>query len=235
MNGIVFFQVLRVAAGSRAPRGGETAGIFPIFNKEDKRVDELLLRRARDGNADAFEQLMTDLEPLVWRVCWHYLGDRENAADCGQDAMLKIWRSLSQYRGDCAFESWVYRIAASCCLDFIRKSRRDRSVSLEPLREEGFDPPDQSPGTEEQVLNKDRHARIRAALAQLPEEQRDALVWTQLEGRSYEETAAILQVSVGTLKSRVNRARLKMKEILSDEAELSPVPRVQRSERRARK
>jgi len=184
-------------------------------------MDELLLKRAQAGDPAAFEALISDLEPLVWRVCWHYTGNREDASDCGQEAMVKIWRSLPQFRGDCAFETWVYRIAATCCLDFLRRKKRERAESIEPLREQGFDPPDEAPGTEEQVLNADRHARIRAAIAALPEEQRDALVLTQLEGKSYEETARLLAVSEGTVKSRVNRARNRLKEMFSAEQELS--------------
>ena len=197
-------------------------------------MDELLLRRAQGGEEEAFEKLMTDVEPLVWRVCWHYLGDRENAADCGQESMIRIWRGLNAYRGDCAFESWVYRIAANCCLDFLRKRKRDRSVSLEPLREQGFDPADEGPGTEEQAIAADQHSRVRAAIARLPEEQQEALVWTQLEGRSYEDTARILGISEGTVKSRVNRARARLKEFLSEGTELLGKNGVQRDERRAR-
>ena len=114
-------------------------------------MDELLLRRAQRGDPEAFEELIGPLEQLVWRVCWHYTGSREAAEDCGQEAMIRIWRSLENYRGDCALESWVYRIAANCCMDWLRKKKRDRSVSVEPLREQGFDPADPSPGTEEQV------------------------------------------------------------------------------------
>ncbi len=195
-------------------------------------MDELLLKRARLGDAEAFETLMTALEPLVWRVCWHYTGQREDASDCGQESMLRIWRSLNSYRGDCAFESWVYRLTANCCLDFLRKRKRDRTESVEPLREQGFDPPDESPGTEEQVLERDRQVRIREAIAELPEDQRDALVLTQLEGKSYEEAAALLKVNVGTLKSRVNRARTRLKEVLLEEGELSSSGGVKRNERR---
>ncbi len=192
-------------------------------------MDELLLKKARDGDPEAFEALMTAVEPLVWRVCWHYTGNREDASDCGQETMIKIWRSLEQYRGDCAFESWVYRIAASCSLDFLRKRKRDLSESLEPLREQGFDPPDESPGTEERVVTADRHERIREAIASLPEEQRDALVLTQLEGKSYEETARLLGVSEGTVKSRINRARSRLRELL-EKMELSSDSIVQRNE-----
>ena len=198
-------------------------------------MDELLLKRARDGNPEAFEKLMTDMEQLVWRVCWHYTGNREDASDCGQETMIKIWRSLGQYRGDCAFETWVYRIAASCCLDFLRKKKRERAESIEPMREQGFDPPDETPGTEEQVVAADHHSRIRAAIVSLPEEQRDALVLTQLEGKSYEETALLLGTNEGTIKSRVNRARNRLKELFSAEMELSSTRSVQNNKNRGRR
>ena len=191
-------------------------------------MDELLLKRAQRGDPEAFEALMADLESLVWRVCWHYTGQREDASDCGQEAMVKIWRSLPQFRGECAFETWVYRIAATCSLDFLRKRKKERTESIEPLREQGYDPPDEKPGTEEQVIRKDRHERIRRAIAALPEEQRDALVLTQLEGKSYEAAAALLGFSEGTVKSRVNRARGRLKEWISEEEELSSVSDVQK-------
>ena len=105
-------------------------------------MDELLLHRAQRGDPDAFEQLMGPLEQLIWRICWHYTGNRENAEDCGQETMIRIWRSLENYRGECALESWVYRIAANCCMDFLRKKKRDQSVSMEPMKEQGFDPAD---------------------------------------------------------------------------------------------
>ena len=197
-------------------------------------MDELLLRRAQQGDPEAFEQLMQPLEQLVWRICWHYTGNRENAEDCGQETMMRIWRSLDSYRGECALESWVYRIAANCCMDFLRKKKRDKSVSVEPMREQGFDPADPSPGTEEQAVAADEQRRLREAVAQLPEEQREALILTQLEKIPYEEAAKALGVSEGTVKSRVNRAKARLKEILSEERELSPPGSVKNNERRLR-
>jgi len=197
-------------------------------------LDELLLRRAQSGDPEAFERLMEPLEQLVWRVCWHYTGSREAAEDCGQEAMIRIWRSLESYRGECALESWVYRIAANCCMDWLRKKKRDKSVSMEPMREQGFDPADPSPGTEEQVIAKDERHRLREAIALLPDDQREALVLTQLEKVPYEEAAQALGVSEGTVKSRVNRAKARLKEILSEKRELSPPGNVKKDERRPR-
>lgn len=197
-------------------------------------MDELLLRKAQHGDPEAFEQLITPLEQLIWRICWHYTGNRESAEDCGQETMIRIWRSLDSYRGDCALESWAYRIAANCCMDYLRKKKRDKSVSMEPMQEQGFDPADPSPGTEEQVVAADEQKRLREAITMLPEDQREALIMTQLEKVPYEEAAKLLGVSEGTIKSRVNRAKARLKEILSGERELSPPGNVKIDERRSR-
>ena len=197
-------------------------------------MDELLLRKAQHGDPEAFEQLITPLEQLIWRICWHYTGNRESAEDCGQETMIRIWRSLDSYRGDCALESWVYRIAANCCMDYLRKKKRDKGVSMEPMQEQGFDPADPSPGTEEQVVAADEQKRLREAITMLPEDQREALIMTQLEKVPYEEAARLLGVSEGTIKSRVNRAKARLKEILSGERELSPPGNVKIDERRSR-
>ena len=148
--------------------------------------------------------------------------------------MISVWRNLANYRGECALESWVYRIAANCCMDWLRKKKRDKSVSMEPMREQGFDPADTSPGTEEQVAAKDELQRLREAIAQLPDDQREALILTQLEKIPYEEAAQSLGISEGTVKSRVNRAKARLKEILSEERELSPPGNVKKDERRPR-
>ena len=129
----------------------------------------------------------------------------------------------------------ISRIAASCSLDFLRKRKRERAESIEPLREQGFDPPDENPGTEERVITADRQARIREAIAALPEEQRDALVLTQLEGKSYEETSDLLGISEGTVKSRVNRARKRLQEWFSQSEELSVASGVQQNISRERR
>ena len=194
-------------------------------------MDELLLKRAQRGDPEAFEQLLTPMEKFIWRVCWHYTGDREASEDCGQETMIRIWRALESYRGDCTFESWVYRIAANCCLDWLRKKKRDRSESIEPLREKGFDPAETGPGTEEKVVAADEHRQMRECIARLPEDQREALVLTQLEGVPYEEAAVRLGTTEGTVKSRVNRAKAKLREWMT---ELSGTDDVQSDERRKR-
>ena len=139
-------------------------------------MDELTLHRAKRGDPAAFEALITPHERMLWRVCWHYTQHTEDARDCAQEAMLKAWRALPDYRGDCSLETWLYRIAASCCLDFLRKKSRRAAESTEQLAEEGgFDPPDPSPQPEEELQRRDERAELQSALAALPDDMRIAL------------------------------------------------------------
>ncbi|MBR2718985.1 MAG: sigma-70 family RNA polymerase sigma factor [Clostridia bacterium] len=195
-------------------------------------MDELVLRRARKGDTAAFEQLITPHEQLVWRVCWHYTHHQEDARDCAQEAMVKAWRSLPHYRQDCSLETWLYRIAASCCIDFLRRKKRTTSDSTDQLAEAGFDPADPSPQPEETAIRQDEKRQLREALDLLPEDMRTALILSAVEGRKYEEIAAITGVAAGTVKSRINRARQKLAEILS-RREQSGSSAVQPFERRS--
>lgn len=199
-------------------------------------MDELTLRRAKRGDPAAFEALVTPLEGMLWRVCWHYTQHREDARDCAQEAMLKAWRALPDYRGDCSLETWLYRIAASCCLDFLRKKGRTALASTEQLAQEGgFDPPDPSPQPEEELQRRDERAELQKALAALPDDMRIALTMSAVEGRRYEDIAQVLGVAPGTVKSRISRARVRLSEILSGKREPSPASSVQHSERRTAK
>lgn len=179
-------------------------------------MDEITLRRAQKGDAQAFEALITPYEQMVWRACWHYIPHRENARDCAQEAMLKAWRSIAAYRGDCSMESWLYRICASVCLDFLRRNRRHEAESTDAMQEEGFDPADERPGPDQAVEKKQSRQALREALSRLPEEMRTALILYALENQKYEDIARITGAAVGTVKSRINRARQKLEKILRD-------------------
>lgn len=179
-------------------------------------MDEITLRRAQKGDARAFEELIGPYEQMVWRVCWHYVPHRENALDCAQEAMLKAWRSIAAYRGDCSIESWLYRICASVCLDYLRANRRHEAESTDAMREEGFDPVDERPLPDQEMEKKQSRQALREALGRLPEDMRTALILYALENRKYEDIARITGAAVGTVKSRINRARQKLEEMLRD-------------------
>lgn len=195
-------------------------------------IDELALRSAQRGDPAAFERLMTPLEGMVWRVCYHYTGQTQDAQDCAQEAMLKAWRALPGFRGDSRFESWLYRICISCCLDYLRARRRRPTVSADELAEGGFDPADPAPQPEETVLAGEEKAALREAIDALPAEMRTVLILYAMEGKRYEEIAEITGSAVGTVKSRLNRAREKISVQLSQRREQSGKARVQQGEGR---
>ena len=189
-------------------------------------TDEFTLRRAQKGDAQAFEQLVTPHEQMLWRVCWHYTRHQEDAADCLQESMLKAWKAIKSYRGDCSLSSWLYRIAATVCLDFLRKQKRlpETESADEMAEEEGFAPADDSPTPDEAVIRRESADNIRAAIDSLPADMRTVIILYALQGMPYEEIAASMQTSVGTVKSRLNRARQKIAKFLQDGGNNPPNP-----------
>ena len=180
-------------------------------------LDELTLRRAQKGDPQAFERLVTPHEQLLWRVCGHYTHHQEDAADCLQETMLKAWRAIGSYRGDCALTSWLYRIASTVCLDFLRRQKRlPVTESADEMEEEGYAPVDTSPTPDEAAIRAESADNIRAAIDSLPGDMRTVIILYALQGQPYEAIAETMQTSVGTVKSRLNRARQKIAKYLAD-------------------
>lgn len=196
-------------------------------------MDELLLRRAQHGDSAAFEQLVTPLEQLLWRICWRYTRHREDAADCLQDTMVKAWRQLPGFRGEGDFEAWMCRICTTCCLDFLRSRTRRTADSIDALRETGFDPRDQAPQPHEAAEQREEREALARAIDDLPPDMREALVLSQLEGLSYEDVARLTGASIGTVKSRISRARQKLLQYMDHFREHKPGYSVKKGERRA--
>ena len=180
-------------------------------------TDEFTLRRAQKGDSSAFEALVTPYEQMLWRVCWHYTHHPEDAADCLQETMLKAWRAIKSYRGDCSLSTWLYRIASTVCLDFLRKQKRlPETESADELAEAGFAPADDSPTPDETVLKAESNAELQSAIDALPGDMRTVLILYALEGLGYEAIAETTRTSVGTVKSRLNRARQKIAKFLAE-------------------
>ena len=192
-----------------------------------------LIWKARQGDSAAFEALVTPHEQTMWRVCCHMMGSAEDAADALQQAMLRAWRSLGTYRGEASVGTWLYRIAVSACLDALRARKARPSESLDSLRENGFDPPAKAPDPAASLEKKEEREQVREALNSLPEEQRLPLLLFAVEQKPYEEVALLLSLPVGTVKSRIARARIRLAKILSAEREQTGRGRVQESEGRA--
>ena len=182
--------------------------------------DDLLIRRAANGDEQAFEKLLLAHQKNVYNLCYRMVQDPDDALDLSQEAFLKAWRSLSTYQFDAAFSTWLYRLTTNVCIDFLRKRTRQAHASLtaEDEEEEGreYTVPDPAPGPEEQAITNDRQKAVNEAMQKLPEDYRLVLQLRVVEDLPYEQIADIMQVPVGTVKSRLSRARLQLKKILEN-------------------
>ena len=170
-------------------------------------------------------------EKQVYFTCLRMLGNEQDAQDCAQEAMLKAFRSFDSFRGDSAFATWIIRIAMNCCNDFLRSKKN--VVSLDGLQEDaGFEAVDRGKGPYQQLEQKERMRLLHAALKQMKDEYRQLIVLRDMQGMSYEEIAEALSLSLGTVKSRLNRARNELAKILQKHAELFPFRSVQEREGR---
>jgi RNA polymerase sigma-70 factor (ECF subfamily) len=167
--------------------------------------DVAVLRAHVAGDTEAFGELVRRHRDRLWAVALRTLGDREEAADAVQDALISAYRSAEKFRGDAAVTTWLHRIVVNACLDRIRRRQARPTVPL-PETDAGIfairgGPPDTDPDTA---------LAVHAALGQLPAEQRTALVLLDMQGYSVAEIAQILGVAEGTVKSRCARGRARL-------------------------
>lgn len=149
------------------------------------------------------------------------LGHEQDAQDCAQETMLRAFRAFDNFRGDSSFSTWIIRIAINCCNDFLRKKKD--VISLNSMQEDtGFEATDPGKGPYRQLEEKERMRLLHAAIGRLKEEYRQVIVLRDMQQLSYEEIAQVLKISLGTVKSRMNRARKELCEILSEHRELFP-------------
>lgn len=182
--------------------------------------DELLIRRAQSGDEGAFEQLLLAHQKSVYNLCLRMAGNPDDALDLSQEAFIRAWRALGQYQFDAAFSTWLFRLTSNVCIDFLRRQKRQQHMSLtvtdddEPGEE--FTVPDPAPGPEEQAVHNERRQAVARAMAALPEDYRAVMQLCAVEELSYEQIAEILDIKVGTVKSRLARARTQLRKILKD-------------------
>lgn len=189
------------------------------------RVEESqLLARARDGDLDAFNCLVDVYQDQVYGLCLRMLGSPDAAADAAQDTFLAAFRHLRSFRGE-ALRPWLLRIAANAAVSELRRRKRRPSVSLDEPLPGSESPPDfaaaeESP--EEYALRRELGRALERALATLPPDQRLAVVLVDIHGLGYEEAAAAMGTATGTVKSRISRARERLRRVLLSAGELPP-------------
>lgn len=191
--------------------------------------------RRRIRTPEEFEALAAPEERTVWRVCYRLLGNAADAEDAVQETMLRAWQHRSRFQGESSVRTWLCSIAVHWCMDRLRQRKRRPQVSLDTLREDGYDPESREPLPQEEVERRDRRERLRQALGELEEDQRVPLVLYAQEQWSYEEIAAALSLPVGTVKSRISRAREKIcLRMRAEEGNPAGSPASNKSERRER-
>ena len=194
------------------------------YETDDPQLEERQLEAARSGDLAAFNWLVLRYQTRVYSLCYRMLSDPDAAADATQEAFLSAWRAMPHFKGE-HFRTWLLRIATNGCLDVIRSRKRrptqsldnwnpgDSSEEAEPLPITDLDP---SVDPEGQALRAETVAAIQLGLDNLPEDQRTVLILVDVQGLSYEEAASVTGANLGTVKSRVNRARARMRDFLSE-------------------
>lgn len=186
----------------------------------DASREERLISHAVAGDSAAFSELMSLHERRMYAVALRICSNREDAQDCLQDAMLRIYRSLGSFKGQSSFSTWVYRITMNTCLDELRRRKSRNATSLDNLLDNGWSPSDGENAPEEYALASEQRRTIDRAIAALPEDMRSAVVLRDIQGFSYDEIAEMLEANIGTIKSRISRGREKLRLILRENAEL---------------
>jgi len=186
--------------------------------------DSQLVAKAKSGDRHSFDLLVEQNYLLVYNTAYRMLGDSASAEDATQTAFVRAYRSLKRFRATSAFSTWLYRIVCNVCLDTIR-SHKDETVSLEVVYDDGDDPqqrplPDESAEPGAYIERSERQRLVHRAISQLAEDYRMVLVLYDITGLSYEEIAETLEIPLGTVKSRLNRARLALKDIIAPDLEL---------------
>jgi RNA polymerase sigma-70 factor, ECF subfamily len=171
--------------------------------------DADLLRAHVDGDPQAFAELVRRHRDRLWAVALRTIGDREEAADAVQDALLSAHRNAARFRGDAAVTTWLHRIVVNACLDRIRRRQAHPTVPL-PDGNRGDDAPSGRPEPAAPIQDHDTALVVRDALAALPPDQRAALVLVDVQGYPVAEAAEMLGVAEGTIKSRCARGRARM-------------------------
>ena len=191
--------------------------------------DHELVAAARDGDELAFQEVVRRYRTPITNFVYRMLNDYEMAVDLAQETFVRVYTSIGRYEANFSFSTYIYRIASNLAISEIRKRKRRRVVSFFSVfqSDDGemleHDPADTRQLAEDALLEDERRLAVTKAIATLPEKYRSALVLRDIEDHSYEQIAQILDLSEGTVKSRINRARNLLREKLEKFMAEAPV------------
>lgn len=184
------------------------------------------MARAKRGDAAAFEQLVLDNQKQVYNLALRMVKNEDDAFDMAQEAFLRAYSSLENFRGDSKFSVWLHRMTSNICIDFLRKRRRENTVSLNFAggqdEAEELEIPDGRFNPETELERRELRDRVTKGMDELSLEYRQILVLREISGLSYDEIASVLSLEAGTVKSRLFRARRQLCAILLRDGTFSP-------------
>jgi RNA polymerase sigma-70 factor (ECF subfamily) len=187
-------------------------------------TEQALIRRAQKGTAASFDRLVDAHYSTVYNITYRMLGEAQSASDATQVAFVRAFEALPGFRGEAAFKTWLYRIAINVCLDEIRRRESGPlSLTTEDEHDEGLaerEIPDDSGEPAGRAEQRERQEMVHRALARLPEDFRAIIVLYDINGLSYQEISDTLRIPLGTVKSRLNRARHALRDELEPHLEL---------------
>jgi RNA polymerase sigma factor (sigma-70 family) len=186
--------------------------------------EDALVAQAVQGSVDAFNQLVQIYQQAAYNLAFRMLGDAERASDATQDAFLRCYRSLDQFRGG-LFRAWLLRIVTNCCYDQLRLQQRRPTTPIDDMVEDEEHSDllkDNIESPEESLERGELNAFLKTSLEILPPEQRAIVVLSDIEGLSYEEIASVTSLALGTVKSRLNRARGRLRDYMLAHKEQLP-------------
>jgi RNA polymerase sigma-70 factor (ECF subfamily) len=170
--------------------------------------DTELIRASQDGDLDSFNELVRCYQKMAYNLAFRMLGDAQSAEDATQEAFFSAWKNIRRFRGG-SFKAWVLQITANACRDQMRRVKRRPVVPLETLP---YDPPSVSAESpEDYAIRKELGEHVQRGLTTLSHEQRMAVILCDIQGLSYEEVAEVMECSLGTVKSRLNRGRTQLR------------------------
>ncbi len=187
--------------------------------------ERLIIDRCKQGDQEAFDILVRNYERRVYNLAYRLSSHYDEANDISVDALLRVFQSIRLFRGDSNFSTWLFRIVTNVYLDRRKRTRNKQHLSLEEYIEleensvaRQIEDPAPSPGVAAEM--NERTGVLQAAISSLPDYQRVMVVLYHTEGLSYEEIASVLSLPIGTVKSRLNRARLVLRQKLQPHQEL---------------
>jgi len=181
-----------------------------------------LITRAKAGDEPSFEQLIVRCKTRAYNIALRYMRNEDDALDVLQESFIKVFRHLPSFKEESSFDTWVYRIVVNTCNDMLRKNSGAKKIDS-VYAGDGEDEekivqiPDRSPTPEEALERREKAEMILRSLELLSPEQKEIVILRDVQGFSYEEISSMLDCSLGTVKSRINRARLKLREILLEQ------------------